>query len=215
MAYHTTIFSNALDQGFILSPERYDPRRLSSQKGTIRVRDVASISSKHVAPQPDQDCIILDTTHAVEGFVRINPRNTSNPSIKSNKKEVIARDVIISRLRPYLRQVAFIPESLQGQLPRKSIMCSTEFYVLRSIDSASIAFLVPFLLSPAPQQVFAASQEGGHHPRFNSETLLDLPIPDGLINSRERISLMVENQAELLRSLDFEFAQMLEEVEKG
>lgn len=48
-------------------------------------------------------------------------------------------DVIISRLRPYLRQVAYVDED------RKEILgASTEFFVIRARNNESIAYLVPF-----------------------------------------------------------------------
>ncbi len=44
-------------------------------------------------------------------------------------------DVIISRLRPYLRQAAIIDQGLVADDNVSSmILCSTEFYVLRSKD---------------------------------------------------------------------------------
>ena len=66
-------------------------------------------------------------------------------------------DVIISRLRPYLRQVAFVDSDIRGYELSATILCSTEFFVLRAIEQESIAFLVPFLLSQSTQQVLAAS----------------------------------------------------------
>ena len=72
-------------------------------------------------------------------------------------------------------------------------MCSSEFYVLESKDGSSIAFLVPFLLSQRVQSVLAASQEGGHHPRFNERTLKSLPIPAFLLERRVELSTIVEH----------------------
>ena len=88
------------------------------------------------------------------------------------------RQVVISRLRPYLRQVAWVDAGLLAeQTPGTELICSTEFFVLESVGSASVAFLVPFLLSLPIQAVLAAAQAGGHHPRFNERTLMTLPIP--------------------------------------
>jgi len=77
--------------------------------------------------------------------------------------------------------------------------CSTEFFVLQSIDDQPISFLVPFLLSRPVQTVLAASQEGGHHPRFNQGTLLDLPMPHALLKRREKNSRQVEEAVALFR----------------
>ena len=102
--------------------------------------------------------------------------------------------MIISRLRPYLRQVAWVDAGLlEAEVPGLELLCSTEFFVLDSEDGASIAFLVPLLLSAQVQSVLAASQEGGHHPRFNERTLTMLPIPASLIERRADLSEQVEH----------------------
>ena len=81
------------------------------------------------------------------------------------KKIIKAGDVIISRLRPYLKQVAFVDKVLCEHYD--SVLCSTEYFVLRSKDQhISIAFIVPVLLSREVQNMLISSQEGGHHPRF-------------------------------------------------
>ena len=99
-------------------------------------------------------------------------------------------DVLISRLRPYLRQVAYVDRTIPV-LSEAALLCSTEFFVLRSVDQQSIAFLVPFLLSVQVQRVLAASQEGGHHPRVRESTLLTLPLPSSLLETRAATSSAV------------------------
>lgn len=73
------------------------------------------------------------------GYLRVPP---TSEQLNSNKKILKTGDVIISRLRPYLRQVAYVDIDSNLQL-----CASTEFYVLRARNNESIAFLVPFLLS--------------------------------------------------------------------
>lgn len=48
------------------------------------------------------------------------------------------------------------------------------------------------LLSPPIQEVLAASQEGGHHPRVPEASLLELLLPNGLVERRDEISRRVE-----------------------
>ena len=103
-----------------------------------------------------------------------------------------AHSVLISRLRPYLRQVAFVDDALNNRHNGVVIACSTEFFVLTPRGQQSIAFLVPFLLSEPVQEVLAASQEGGHHPRFDEYALLGLPVPRTWIDQRDAISAQVE-----------------------
>lgn len=64
--------------------------------------------------------------------------------------------------------------------------------MLTPLDTRSIAFLVPLLLSEPVQEVLAASQEGGHHPRFDEYALLGLPVPKTRIDQRDEFSAHVE-----------------------
>ncbi len=79
------------------------------------------------------------------------------------------------------------------------LICSTEFFILRSKDEDSIAFLVPYLLSEPVQNILNASQEGGHHPRFNQSTLESLKIPQDILSRRYEISSEVEESVRWAR----------------
>ena len=76
----------------------------------------------------------------------------------------------------------------------------SEFFVLESANDSSIAFLVPFLLSAHIQSILAASQEGGHHPRFSEGTLKSLPVPEQLIERRSALSAQVERAVSQARA---------------
>jgi hypothetical protein len=113
----------------------------------------------------------------------------------SNKKIIQPGDVIISRLRPYLRQIAFIPNELAKE--NVILACSTEFFVLRGKTDSSIAFLVGWLLEADTQELLRVGQEGGHHPRFSEEHLLKLLISDSVLSYREELSRDIERASEL------------------
>jgi len=100
--------------------------------------------------------------------------------------------VIVSRLRPYLRQVAWVPHGLRRMIGGRDVVCSTEFYVLTPKDDASIAFLVPWLLSDAVQTLFANATTGGHHPRFDEALLWSLRVPTSIWRRRDALSRRVE-----------------------
>ena len=93
------------------------------------------------------------------------------------------------------------------------LVCSSEFYVLDSNDDMSIAFLVPFLLSERVQTVLAASQEGGHHPRFNEQTLKSLPVPTLLLERRKEMSARVEAAINQARNAFFEIYSSISAVD--
>ena len=82
--------------------------------------------------------------------------------------------------------------------------------VLSSADGRSLAFLVPFLLTEQVQAVLAASQEGGHHPRFDDSVLLNLPIPEIVLRRRDEDSASVEECVRLFRQSEVRMAQMVQ-----
>ncbi len=183
-----------LEDGLVLAPERYDPRRRSDVQGSMRLRDLVSVPSEIVSEKHLRitGFVVLNTGDANRGFVTVSAKSASSPTIGSAKKVLRAGDVVISRLRPYLQQVAYLDEAFWSDVPPGAVVvCSTEFYILRSLDSDSVAFLVPFLLSGPVQAILAAAQEGGHHPRFNLMTLLDLAVPNVAVERRAAVSASV------------------------
>jgi hypothetical protein len=187
-----------LGEGLVLAPERYDPRRemLSSTKAACSLADVAECLQRTVSPSSGRSSagryLVVNTSDAHEGVLVVNREPVAVTEIGSTKKVVEPGCVLVSRLRPYLRQVALADRGIREWQGDVELVCSTEFYVLRARDERSIAFLVPLLLSEQVQAVLAAAQEGGHHPRFNESTLLGLPIPRTVLERREQMSAAVE-----------------------
>lgn len=213
MPKHAVINFYQLETGLILAPERYDPRRQSVIQTDTAVVDVAKIIGAQVSPGKtscEAHYLVLDTSDAWEGIIRTNKKPTNQENIGSAKKLIQPGDVIISRLRPYLRQVAYVDtaltESVYGPV---TLLCSTEFFVLRSSDNRSIAFLVPYLLSDAVQKILSASQEGGHHPRFNKMTLERISIPNALTESRDKISADFESAVSKARHADLSIRSLV------
>jgi hypothetical protein len=201
-----------LDERIVLAPERYHALRQLGAAGepgaplaqvVKEVRDIISPGSKRCPG--DRNIVVFDTSDAQEGFLRVKAHGVDAGSIKSARKVFCPGDIIISRLRPYLRQIAYV-DSWFGNLDGCVTACSSEFYVLRTRNPGeSIAFLVPFLLSPRVQRILAAGQEGGHHPRFRADSLMRLIVPDGLMEQRESVSRTVER---LIRAFTEAYAGM-------
>jgi hypothetical protein len=218
MAVWTVKSQSELGKSFVLAPERYDPRRIlasSEEESTsVSLAQMAKLVRQTVTATTggDESYLVLDTSHAREGVITSPKYTVKRPEIGSTKKVIDKNDVIISRLRPYLRQVALVDGELHGWSSGSTLICSTEFFVLRSIDERSIAFLVPYLLSPSVQMVLAASQEGGHHPRFDEATLLTLPIPSRILERRDLISQSVEKSIRLYRESEKLMASMIDEA---
>ena len=169
---------------FVLTPERYNPKRrmsFSDENDGVLLSEIVTLENDIVAPRKDTSSWYqINTSDAMGGYLRVPP---TSEQLNSNKKILKAGDVIISRLRPYLHQVAYVDIDSNLQL-----CASTEFYVLRARNNESIAFLVPFLLSKAVQTVFAHSVEGSQHPRFKEEDILNLLVPSQLYEERESLS---------------------------
>ncbi len=170
-----------LGDDLVLAPERFDPRRTVAVSTTRRLADLADVVTENVqASSFDARArvLVLDTSHAWEGFVLVRLPPAAPSAIGSAKRSLRPGDVIISRLRPYLRQVALVDDALFELAPGgNAVVASTEFYVLRGKAGFDAACLVPYLLAAAVQTALAAGQEGGHHPRFEREQLEQLPIP--------------------------------------
>lgn len=190
-----------LDSGLVLIPERYSPRKIIDGHDSVKLSNLVVLVSESFNPKQNPQhnhAVVLDTNSANNGVI-LNERVLAAADIGSSKKVVQVGDVIVSRLRPYLRQVALIDSSFTSN--DYQVVCSTEFYVLRSLEpSRSVAFLVPWLLSEPIQDVLAHSQEGGHHPRFNREALLGLPVPRALIESSDEINAQVAQATSRIRT---------------
>lgn len=192
-----------LDEGWILAPERYDPRRWRAAEAGPCLGDFVNIRRDQVSGKTAgaRQYLVLDTGDAQNGIITTTKAPCVGTEIRSAKKRIRPRQVIISRLRPYLRQVAWVdPGLLNEQRPDVELLCSTEFFVLDSADGASIAFLAPFLLSTPVQTILAAAQEGGHHPRFNEHTLTTLRLPALLLKQRADLSEQFEQAVSQARA---------------
>lgn len=200
-----------LEAGFVLAPERYDPRRaVSSEYAAVTLSSIATIARNIAQPGNKLGpCLVLDTSDAREGIIIRRSVPLDGAVIGSAKKLIQPGDVIVSRLRPYLRQVAYVDDVIPHS-DNSKLLCSTEFFVLRPVDQRSIAFLVPYLLSRRIQEILAASQEGGHHPRFNDSTLTTLPVPISLIDRRARTSDDVEKAVRLYRQSEAIIAEAVD-----
>ena len=204
MALITVRRRSELVEPAVLAPERYDPRRGLAGGPGLRLGELVALPRELARPGHPGPFLVLDTGDAREGLAVA--RGEAVPAVASHKRVVTPGDVIISRLRPYLRQVAFLDDAVLGAR-RGRLVASSEFYVLRPRDGRSIAFLVPFLLSAGVQGALAAAQEGGHHPRFREETLAGLPVPPSLLEARDELSALVERGIQEFRTAEARLAE--------
>lgn len=215
MPLQAVINTHGLDEGLILAPERYDPRRRIEGHSDLILSYVASEIHDTINPKKiknNKQYIVLDTGDASEGMILKRKLLVNGSEVGSTKKIVQPGDVIISRLRPYLRQVALVDEGLVKPFGSGVvILCSTEFFVLRAKDEERISYLVPVLLGNNIQKILHASQEGGHHPRFNKATLMALPISSEIYENRKKIISRVEQAINQTREGVLEMRSLISE----
>ncbi len=137
--------------------------------------------------------LVLCTTQAKDGLIDL-----PEPSEATSAKTLVPTGaLLVSRLRPYLRQIGLAAPALLALAPKAHrglpLACSTEFSVLvPARPGESLAYLLPFLLSPEVQARLAAGQEGGHRPRVPRDTLLALRVPRSAVLRAKETSAAVE-----------------------
>jgi hypothetical protein len=174
-----------------LAPERQRAAGLADADGEA-LGSLVVERRERVVDEDLGDAVVLDTTHVKDGLVDVAAAaRAAAPT--SAKKRVRPGDLLVSRLRPYLRQIGLVTDGVSEATGGRTIACSTEFYVLSPpAGVASLAYLLPWLLGDEAQAVLAAAQEGGHHPRVPRETLLAMRVPSAVVKRRAATSRAVE-----------------------
>lgn len=167
---------------FSLSPEHWLALETSGKMGAgTPFSDLVTSISRQVTPPPGAR-FVLDTGHARDGVLDLPILGDPTSERTSAKKLALEGDVIVSRLRPYLRQVALLPKGLSGLLEQGEFYCSTEFLVFRPKDPTTAAGLVAWLLSDSIQNMMSEAATGGHHPRIGPELLLSARVADEFLD---------------------------------
>lgn len=200
----TTAVWNVVDSSRLwttvdLTPSHYHPRKLhflekleACASGAISdyflsVRELFSPSDQTSLPPNSR---VYDLTDALGNFLREGVPVVCPDDVGSTKKVAEPGDVVISRLRPYLREVAVVPDK------EHTFLLSSEFIVLRrreGMGGFTGEFLLPYLLSEPVQTVLRWSQQGSNHPRFPESLLLGLPLPDKLLLGAEGLNSLVSD----------------------
>jgi hypothetical protein len=197
------VVATLLDLGSDLSlaPERQ--RASSLAAGGVPLGELVTERNERVLGAELARAVVLDTSHAKDGVVDLaSARRASSPP-RSAKKRAHAGDVLVSRLRPYLRQIAFVHPDVIEACGGAPLACSTEFYVLApKREGETIEFLLPLLLGAATQTMLAAGQEGGHHPRVPRATLFGIRVPQASVKRRaETNAVLARAFGEMYRAL--------------
>ncbi|GAB4561765.1 MAG: hypothetical protein Tsb007_26950 [Rhizobacter sp.] len=127
---------------------------------------------------PDELVRNYDLNDALAPFLDGRKSPVARVEIASTKKILHAGDLVVSRLRSYLREIAVVEPSADYPM-----VASTEYIVLRPREKLSLPVeaLLVYLRSPLPQIVLKWSQDGSNHPRFDEKEILRMPVPRALI----------------------------------
>jgi hypothetical protein len=178
-----------LGRALVMAPERW-VSALDDDDDGICLGEL--VEERRVRVEVAPSSLVIDTTHARDGWLDIPSAMRATEPAKSAKKAAVEGDLVVSRLRPYLRQLALIHPRVLAESNGRTLALSTEFYVLSPREEgASLAFLLPHLLSEPVQARLAAAQEGGHHPRVPRESLFALKIPVQIVEERSARSRQV------------------------
>jgi hypothetical protein len=183
-----------LGEDFMLAAEHYHPAKLRTlnRLAALPGRTVGELFEEiqdTVRPGTVEGAARLyDLTDALGSLLRPGT-DITEADFLSNRKRVQTGDIIVSRLRSYLKEIVVVPA-----LPHV-LLVSPEFIVLRLRPESGLtsgAWLLPYLLSEPVQTILQWSQTGSAHPRFNSDTLLAIRIPEAVIQLADNLSESVE-----------------------
>lgn len=149
----------------------------------------------------------FDLTDALDPVLDDRVEPMPAVEVGSTKKNFRTGDIVISRLRSYLREIALVRTS-----PGVPAVGSSEFIVLRPREGEGSKLtpetLLIYLRSLPVQTILKWSQDGSQHPRFNEDDLLAIPVPASVERIAPKVDALV-NEALTARA---EAARLLEEA---
>jgi hypothetical protein len=179
-------------------PSKLNSLRILKNNPFIFLGDYVLSIKRNETPK-DSNIEIYDTGAASSHILTKNLAQTEERT--SLKRRAKGGDIIISRLRPYLKQVAYIPTFID------KAYLTTEFFVLRSKDKENISFLTPFLLTEFVQEILFWGQGGTQHPRFQEYDLLNLPLTKNIFGLKEILNKIVSKCCKLVLESDHLYSQ--------
>jgi type I restriction enzyme M protein len=173
-----------IDSDFF-APARYATLKKLAAMPHRLLSDYCTSVRELLDPTKEQGIAIVrnfDVTDALKPSLDDSKEIVDVGELGSTKKIMEPGDVVISRLRSYLRQIAVVRTS--KSVPTAG---STEFIVLRPHKKISPELLMVFLRSQPVQTILKYCQEGNQHPRFGESNLLEIPFPEVLLEHSEEI----------------------------
>lgn len=181
-----------LGEDLVLAPERHVVS--GAARGGVPLGELVVERTDRALARDLDGAVVLDTSHAKDGLLDLRSALRDRAGARSAKKIAREGDLLVSRLRPYLRQIALVHPAALALAGGRPLCVSTEFYVLSPRSPADdLAYLLPLLLGAEVQEALAGAQEGGHHPRVPRASLLSIGVPRSVLASRARAARRVRD----------------------
>lgn len=150
-------------------PDRVYVRNYLRSAGAQRVGDIATIETPVTTSYRASDMYIgLDSIGS--GLGRIAPSTIESENVTGSVR-VLTEGPVISKLRPYLNKVAYIPTHLASSLG------STELLCVRANNDDLNWYLCGVLQLPTTVRQLNPVSTGSTHPRVSRQDVLDCYVP--------------------------------------
>jgi type I restriction enzyme S subunit len=189
-AYADARTAQRLDAEYYQPPKKAVLDSLAKMGGVLLSDQYRSVSElwKPDAAGDSEQVRNYDLSATFQPFLDETGEIQTRDTIASVKKRLHPGDLVVSRLRSYLREIAVVLDT--GSVP---MVGSTEFIVLRPGKGAiRVETLLVYLRSRYVQTVLKWSQDGSNHPRFDEKELLRLRIPDVVLAKQDEIADIVQ-----------------------
>ena len=208
-----------LEEAKRIDPEFYHPKKVKTKKnlekiGVKKIKDCFYSVRQIFDPRKhtlSDSTLVFDLSDVKSFFLYGGKTALLSEDVGSAKKVFSQNDVLISRLRPYLKEVSFI--GFNGGMK----LASTEFIVLRpKTRDYYPEVLFSFLISEPIQSILLWSVTGTEHPRFHEDYLLNIKLPNLSLKLQERVKELVDKAWELFLTSQSLYSQaenlLLEEL---
>ena len=146
--------------------------------------------------KPEGNFIYIDI-NAIDNKNQIvsNPKKLASKDAPSRaRKVVVPDDIIFSTVRPYLKNIAIVPE-LESQI------VSTAFCVLRT-PTMDIRYVFNYVRSDQFLILIEPHQKGASYPAVTDKILLEQTIPIPPLGEQRRIVAKIESTQEKIRAIE-------------
>ncbi len=174
----------------------------------VKIKGIAT-DTERVNPTktPDLEFWYIDIASVNNSTYQISkPTRLKGKEAPSRARKLIkAGDVIFATTRPYLKNVAIVPEWLNNQV------CSTGFAVLRAIPEKTIPkWIFYYLISDFAIEGIKPLMRGANYPAITDRDLFNFKIPLPPLEEQKRIVAYLDRISERAQKL----VKLYEEREK-